>query len=154
MRTETASITVLVDGEKASLFDRNGKRLCSHAVALDRLQPTSPEVALRLPWKSIADVLARKANLNASYVQRRTPWDKKINNLIGSFRLRSRDLRLPRNRRRFDRFPTRTWASAVARMVEQARNCHSYNSRSGWARWSHTVTKNQNRRVHARYAKD
>jgi len=155
VKVVTLKITAVTDGSRAFLCDSRGRRLNSQAFALERLRPADPETVRTLPWRHVADLIVTRENLKACYVQKRTSWDKKINNIIGSFRLRSRDLHLPRSRRRhFERFATTRWSSAAARMVVQARNCHLYNSRSGWVRWSYTVTKNQNRRVHARYEKD
>lgn len=150
----TLQISALIDGEKAVLVDGSGRQLGTEAFALRRLHPAGASGVARCLWKHTAGSLAQKAHFKASHAHRRTAWDRKINNLVGSFRLRSRDITLPRGRRRFEEYPTTDWPAAVRRMVVQAHNGYRYNSRSGWVRWSYTVTKNENRRAHARHAKD
>jgi len=153
-RIVTLQISALVHGEKAVLIDCDGRQLGANAIPLRRLQPAGSRGVARILWTDTAASLSQQANAKASHAHKRTAWDRKINNLAGSYRLRSRDISLPRGRRRSQEYPTTDWPGAVDRMVEQAHNCYRYNSRSGWVRWSYTVTKNENRRACARYAKD
>lgn len=140
------SITAIVVGGKATLLDRHGRRLCG--VKLDRLGVPDPAVIRGRLWADWAKLAMVRA-FGASQKSSRDPWRRKAENMAASFRLRRRQKPYLGGMRRLDNFSSPTWHSAALRMVQQAHNRLRRFERSGWVRWSHTVSNNQNKRADA-----
>jgi len=140
------SITAIVIGGIATLLDRHGRRICG--VRLDRIGAPEPAAIESRIWNSWAK-LATTLGFWASQKDSRDPWCRKAENLAVSFRLRLRQKPHLGGMRRLDNFSTPTWHEAASRMVAQAHNRLLRFDRSGWIRWSHTVSNNQNKRADA-----
>lgn len=147
-------ITVLGvnDGKKVTLLDRRGRALCRD-VSVTKLEgPIDYRLAQKRIWERVANWM--RVNLYQRTKQRpENPWQARANNLATSFTLRSYDLSRPGARRHFETYPTTTWKAASKRMWEQGHNRYRRHTRSGWARWSSTVSNNHNKRKGGRYAK-
>ena len=146
MQVVPLTIYGVVQNRTARLFDRDGRSLCS--VRVDRIGLPPKRVVRRIIWWNWATRMAQRAR---SFSQKRLadPWLRKAEVLAMSFRLRRRQQQYLGGRRRLDRFNTTTWHDAALRMVLQAHNRFRRFARSGWVRWSHTVSNNQNKRADA-----
>ena len=146
LRVIELNIPALVRKDRATLLDRNGRAICT--VRLGRLGiPPADAVEERL-WKDWASRMVLKL---FALLQRQPadPWQKKAQGLAVSFRLRRRQRSPKSQRKMLDNFRTTGWRDASTRMVLQACNRFRRHDRSGWNRWSHTVSSNQNKRVDA-----
>lgn len=82
------------------------------------------------------------------------PWGRRCASLSASFRLR----RLSHNnkdppKKQSKKYRTSTWEAAATRLREQGHNRFRRYNRSGWSRWSHTVSNNQNKRKGGPYGR-
>lgn len=144
------AVAAIVDGQRATLLDRNGRTICM-SVALSRVGPVNEEQILATyAWDTAAirmagALLARRKRNEAD------PWQRKADSLAKSFRLRSFDRAARGGRTRFEKYSTTTWPEAAKRLWQQAHNRVRRHDRGGWIRWAHTASGNGNKRADARY---
>ena len=150
------TVTAIIHGQFATLIDRHGRPLRRN-IDVSRLGRLVDDAPLRERWAwrhAIARMKACVAGRAAASISGcRNPWQRKADNLAKSFYLRSVDHARPRGRCRFEKYSTTTWDAAVKRLVQQGYNRFRYLNRSGWHRWSCTVSNNHNKKMGGRYAK-
>jgi hypothetical protein len=138
-------------GTSLTVLDRRGRRICN--LKRDRLcRRADTRILHEWRWRSAAKTQISRL-LSRCKSRACDPWTVKAQNLAASVRLRSFDLRRPRTRQRFEAYQTEDWDRAARRLWQQANNRRRVRERSGWARWSHTVSNNFNKRKGGRYAK-
>jgi hypothetical protein len=149
------AVSVVVCDDRGTIVDRDG-RVLARDIVLDRLRPLENERKLldAMQWITAArrmqQSLARRTNRRLA---EKDPWKRKAENLAASFRRRSLDNVRPKDRGRFEQYRTTTWDEAVRRLWQQGHNRFRYFNRSGWNRWSYTVSNNHNKKSGGRYAK-
>jgi len=142
------TIPALVRKGRARLLDRDGRAICTIRLARLGIPPASAIEELR--WKN----WAKQKTLQffwSSHKPLLDPWQKRAYSLVVSFRLRRRGCPPRSQRKLLDNFVTINWHDASIRMTQQAWNRLRRYDRSGWDRWSHTMSCNQNRRAERIY---
>lgn len=152
-RIQMVEIAAIVTGGDACLMDCKGG-VIRRRIPVNRLGPIDAEASNTLLWQETLRHTLNRHAAKWTRRERRDPWLRKAASLATSFRLRVKNRRARGGRKRFDRYATRTWHAASQRMVEQGYNRHRRQDRSGWTRWSHTVSGNHNKRYEQRYATD
>lgn len=148
------TIPVEVIGEYFVLLDKQGNQLVGKKIHRDCFLNSYADQIEQIIWGVAITKAMEKINRHNRIVPQQTPWQRKIDSLTRSFSHRARDLRLPKTKKRFKKYPTLTWPKAVKRMIEQSRNCYVYNCETPWRRWATCVCKNNNRRSLTRYGKN
>lgn len=147
-----SSTTVPVDGlvvaayargNSVVLLDRTGRRIAT--LDSGRLGPLDATSQVRLRWREAVGRMA--ALLSSRALQKRDPWSRRAESLAGSFNKRRYDRDPLGGRARFEKYKTRDWEAASHRLMEQITNKYRVRSRSGWQRWSYTVSNNQAKRA-------
>ena len=146
IKVRTITINAIVRGERVIPIDRQGKAICRKRAIVDIQGPIDQGAVLRLRWD--AAIVRMKTRLKARADSRvGDPWSTKTSCLASSLRIRRRMERpRPTRKRRFESYSTHTWDEAVNRLREQAHNRLRRARRGGWDRWSHTVSRNHNKK--------
>ncbi len=146
------TVNAIVLGSKVVLVDRHGSQLCRQRQLADLVGRLPASV--RRAWQWRVATTRMKSRLATRCGNRDlTPWERRLQSLAASFRLRGRfPLFATRGRKRFECYSTHTWDDASRRLWQQGHNRIRRHSRAGWVRWAHTVANNHNKRKGGRYA--
>ena len=145
------TVNAIVLRDSVVLVDPCGRPLSKRKRLTEIEGILDPSAVVDWEWRE--SVRRMKYSLSTSNECLKTPWQKKTESLAQSLRIRARLPRAKaRSRRRFERYSTRTWSDACKRLWTQGNNRFRRHSRNGWARWTHTVSNNHNRKKGGRYA--
>lgn len=139
------TVAALIEGNRVQLLDRFGRRIAS--VNRERLGPLEQGVAVRMRWERTAKRLAIRAKQH--FCAPRNAWSARAASLAASFNLRRYERDPLGGRKRFEKYRTTEWKDASHRLRQQITNRCRVRTRSGWQRWSYTVSNNQAKRVAA-----
>ena len=154
MNIQLITVPVEVIGEYYVLLDKQGNQLFTQKIHRQRLTDVHNNCLDQITWNvAVRNEINKLHQYNGSF-QLQTPWQRKFDSLAKSFAYRAREMKLPKTRKRFEQYQTRTWPKAVKRMIDQYRNCYVYRCGSPWKRWATCVCKNNNRRSMTSYGKN
>lgn len=154
MTIQFITVPVEIEGEFLVFWDKQGNPLFTKKIHRTRLMDADPLCLERIRWNRSLKKQTSQLNRRQRFFRTQTAWNKKIDSLAKSFFCRSKELRLPKTRKRFESYPTHTWDIAFERMIQQGRSCYVYHCHSPWTRWLTCVCKNNNRRGLIRYGKN
>lgn len=146
MNIQLISVPVEITGEYFIFLDKDGNEIFGKKIHRHRVENIHSIKSERIAWGVAIRNAATKINRSHTDSRLKTDWDSKIESLTKSFRIRSKDLKLPKIRKQFDRFLTHTWRTSIRRMIQQFRSHYVYHCESPWKRWATCACKNNNRR--------
>jgi hypothetical protein len=145
----TIQMTVVIKGDRATLFNGNGVRITTIDAALIAAQP-DPQFVL---WNEWAREQAVKGGGNEARKANRSPWERKIEAMRQAWKCRAVGVRTGRRPRRRNGSEDKTWGEAASRMMKMMsmrRDEHRKRKDNRWWTWSTTVSRNHNRKAHDR----
>jgi hypothetical protein len=144
----------VVSNGYAELIDRDGNILCRRFKVEETkaLMKGAAANALWVKWIS-----ATTATINRRVNARdNDEWEAKIESLMKSFALRTRDRTRKRapGKKFFEEYATGTWFTAIDRMIKAGLNKALRFCEDEWELWTETTRSNSNRRYRGRYEND
>ena len=133
------------------IFGLSGKTIgtCSSEDVIGRVYDSRiHNAAMLIEWDQWAIAEAKKITRAVWHTENTSDWDKKIDVLVGSWRLSRRDRCKCNTRgRQVDwQLNSSDWESAIQRMEYQGINKSRCARQTKWERWVNTVVKNAERR--------
>lgn len=155
METRVVAVMVVVEGDKATLVDREG--VAFTAVPLDRLAGLpDPKAVAWSRW-------AGQQSFNGTYqtrMRQSDAWIRKADGLRLSWKCRARYMVRTwkdeeRNHSGVNKCSAGNWLDCADRMsVLMQRRKQKQIGTTGWTKWADTCSRNQNRRARELYGND
>jgi hypothetical protein len=147
---KTVKIAAIVQGNYLQLIDRRGHNL--RRIKCELIGMPNDLTVERMNWSQVIEQQMHRINFFAFSLQKDL-WFKRAHSMSHALRLRRKDKLSKEGRKQLDDWNTKTWNEAALRIVEQAYNESRKYLQSPWMRWAVQISKNQQKRIEARYGK-